>query len=93
MNKTVIWIPDEIRPAQRAGTHADFATVHRKVAILTCVKTVLFESLPYEENKGYRKNGILCFGDPDEIRTRVTAVKGRCLRPLDHRAGGGCNWT
>ena len=26
------------------------------------------------------------FGDPDEIRTRVTAVKGRCLRPLDHRA-------
>ena len=32
------------------------------------------------------------FGDPDEIRTRVTAVKGRCLRPLDHRAVGGCNW-
>ena len=26
-------------------------------------------------------------GDPDGIRTRVTAVKGRCLRPLDHRAG------
>ncbi len=25
-------------------------------------------------------------GDPDGIRTRVTAVKGRCLRPLDHRA-------
>ncbi len=32
------------------------------------------------------------FGDPDENRTRVTAVKGRCLRPLDHRAVGGCNW-
>ena len=34
------------------------------------------------------------FGDPDGIRTRVTAVKGRCLRPLDHRAkkNGGCNW-
>ena len=41
-------------------------------------------------------------GDPDGIRTRVTAVKGRCLRPLDHRAiyallglkqgGGGCKW-
>ncbi len=26
------------------------------------------------------------YGDPDGIRTRVTAVKGRCLRPLDHRA-------
>ena len=26
------------------------------------------------------------FGDPYEIRTRVTAVKGRCLRPLDQRA-------
>ena len=24
--------------------------------------------------------------DPAGIRTRVTAVKGRCLRPLDHRA-------
>ena len=30
--------------------------------------------------------GRCCFGDPDGIRTRVTAVKGRCLRPLDHRA-------
>ena len=35
-------------------------------------------------------------GDPDEIRTRVTAVKGRCLRPLDHRAeygGDSGTWT
>ena len=30
--------------------------------------------------------GLVSLGDPDEIRTRVTAVKGRCLRPLDHRA-------
>ena len=29
---------------------------------------------------------VSLFGDPDGIRTRVTAVKGRCLRPLDHRA-------
>ncbi len=37
---------------------------------------------------------VFFFGDPDGIRTRVTAVKGRCLRPLDHRAkNGGCNWT
>ena len=35
---------------------------------------------------------LFIFGDPDGIRTRVTAVKGRCLRPLDHRAVGGCNW-
>ena len=26
------------------------------------------------------------FGDPTGTRTRVTAVKGRCLRPLDHGA-------
>ncbi len=26
------------------------------------------------------------FGDPTGIRTRVTAVKGRCLKPLDHGA-------
>ena len=24
-----------------------------------------------------------CIGDPNEIRTRVTAVRGRCPRPLD----------
>ena len=29
---------------------------------------------------------VVFIGDPDGIRTRVTAVKGRCLRPLDHRA-------
>jgi hypothetical protein len=26
---------------------------------------------------------IIIFGSPNEIRTRVTAVKGRCPRPLD----------
>jgi hypothetical protein len=26
-------------------------------------------------------------GDPNGIRTRVTAVKGRCPRPLDDRVG------
>ncbi len=26
------------------------------------------------------------YGDPTGIRTRVTAVKGRCLKPLDHGA-------
>ena len=29
------------------------------------------------------------YGDPTGIRTRVTAVKGRCLRPLDHGAWSG----
>ena len=28
--------------------------------------------------------------DPNGIRTRVTAVKGRCPRPLDDRVKGGC---
>ena len=44
------------------------------------------------KNNAYPKRVGIIFGDPDEIRTRVTAVKGRCLRPLDHRAVGGCNW-
>ena len=26
--------------------------------------------------------GYIAFGDPDEIRTRETAVKGRCLNRL-----------
>ena len=42
-------------------------------------------SLKALENK--EKAAILqaaiCIGDPNEIRTRVTAVKGRCPRPLD----------
>jgi hypothetical protein len=29
--------------------------------------------------------------DPNGIRTRVTAVKGRCPRPLDDRVGSGGN--
>ena len=32
-------------------------------------------------------NQGLKLGDPSEIRTRVTAVKGRCPRPLDDRVG------
>ena len=41
---------------------------------------------------GIRQNSIryptnaALFGDPYETRTRVTAVKGRCLRPLDQGA-------
>ena len=30
--------------------------------------------------------GVLIFGDPYEIRTRVAGVRGRSLRPLDQRA-------
>ena len=33
------------------------------------------------------KFGLFLFGDPYENRTRVAAVKGRCLRPLDQGAG------
>jgi hypothetical protein len=31
-------------------------------------------------------------GDPNGIRTRVTAVKGRCPRPLDDRVLKGLLW-
>ena len=37
-----------------------------------------------KKNPDLIKSGLR--GDPTEVRTRVTAVKGRCLRPLDHRA-------
>ena len=30
------------------------------------------------------------FGDPDENRTRITAVKGRCLNRLTTGPGSGC---
>ena len=35
--------------------------------------------------KKHPQNGGFFIGDPSEIRTRVTAVKGRCPRPLDDR--------
>ena len=41
-----------------------------------------------EREKEYKKAlipigaRVLCFGDPDGNRTRVTAVKGRCLSRL-----------
>ena len=43
-------------------------------------------SLQFETPKTYKKDRLFCktclFGDPDENRTRVTAVKGRCLNRL-----------
>ena len=36
--------------------------------------------------RGLRTVLLFYFGDPYGIRTRVTAVKGRCLRPLDQGA-------
>src|SRR6266404_1437370 len=35
------------------------------------------------KQKRHRDGGVFCFGDPTGIRTPVTAVKGRCPRPLD----------
>ena len=34
----------------------------------------------------YQGSPLFALGDPYENRTRVTAVKGRCLKPLDQRA-------
>ena len=47
---------------------------------------------PLDPEKGQKEEAtrkkfeLLRFGDPYENRTRVTAVKGRCLRPLDQGA-------
>ena len=37
------------------------------------------------KRKNAHKRRFTLNGDPSEIRTRVTAVKGRCPRPLDDR--------
>ena len=43
-----------------------------------------------EKNPGnlydYQGSPLYSVGDPYENRTRVTAVKGQCLKPLDQRA-------
>ena len=63
------------------GTHAGTETVHRTVSIL---RIALFDSrfVCYKKRKTPILDGCFLFGDPDENRTRVTAVKGRCLSRL-----------
>ena len=46
------------------------------------------ETSELAESLGNKKKAAIfmtavCIGDPNEIRTRVTAVRGRCPRPLD----------
>ena len=67
-------------------------------AIITCnykegEEKITFEDIEDSELGDYIKNkpeqecsDLFAFGDPTGTRTRVTAVKGRCLRPLDHGA-------
>ena len=43
----------------------------------------MIKANPSPNGNGFAFN---LFGDPYENRTRVTAVKGRCLRPLDQGA-------
>ena len=56
------------------------------------IKTADFQKSTYElaqwlgnKRKNAHKRRFTFDGDPSEIRTRVTAVKGRCPRPLDDR--------
>ena len=67
-------------------------------AIITCnykegEEKITFKDIEDSELGDYIKNkpeqecsDLFAFGDPIGTRTRVTAVKGRCLRPLDHGA-------
>ena len=74
-------------------------------AIITCnykegEEKITFEDIEDSELGDYIKNkpeqecsDLFAFGDPIGTRTRVTAVKGRCLRPLDHGAALLCGKT
>ena len=73
-------------------------------AIITCnykdgEEKITFEDIEGSELGDYIKNkpeqecsDLFAFGDPTGTRTRVTAVKGRCLRPLDHGAAVLCGF-
>ncbi len=50
--------------------------------VLTATKYTNF----LDKDKSRKKRGIGIYGDPNRIRTGVTAVKGQCPRPLDDRA-------
>ena len=60
------------------------------VAALTAIQAVIhyrflrFPDFLIHKNKKdrYLRTCLFCFGDPDGNRTRVTAVKGRCLSRL-----------
>ena len=45
------------------------------------------------EKQNGRERFPSVFGDPDENRTRVTAVKGRCLSRLTTGPYGSGKWT
>lgn len=74
-------------------------------AIITCnykegEEKITFEDIEDSELGNYIKNkpeqecsDLFAFGDPIGTRTRVTAVKGRCLRPLDHGAAVLCGFS
>jgi hypothetical protein len=50
-----------------------------------------FKKADFIEKRTLQKCKVL-FGDPDENRTRVTAVKGRCLNRLTTGPDGSGKW-
>ena len=68
-------------------------TAKPRLRLNTNSATVLPSGFDEWQNKKRHLSGVFfCFGDPYENRTRVTAVKGRCLNLLTNGPGSG-NWT
>ena len=70
------------RYATACGTHAGNKTVHRTVFNTSCLPCSILGFVCDKKRKTPIIDGRFLFGDPDENRTRVTAVKGRCLSRL-----------
>ena len=78
--------PDGIRYDAYASTRPRRQKQSTGLISSALLPPVRIPFLCLKNNNTTHKVWCYYFGDPDGIRTRVTAVKGRCLRPLDHRA-------
>lgn len=79
--------PNQIPSALRAC--GAFVTVRLHFIWLTTHSRAV-SNLPWGKNKNHQKV-VLIFGSPNQIRTGVLALKGRCPRPLDDGAKTGKN--
>ena len=71
----------------------DIGNAHEKTAGLDAAeKIVSYFGLYTKENRS-KAYALLRHGDPDENRTRITAVKGRCLNRLTTGPYGSGNRT
>ncbi len=82
----ITWLRRSDSNQRPSGYEPDELPLLHPAMISICVKCNFINQLYTVLIRLKKCLEIATIGDPYGIRTRVTAVKGRCLRPLDQRA-------